>query len=1065
MTDLVIRKPLSAWNAELKLDWNKVFSTVAKTALKVASAKFDEALDEATGLLEAVGIAEKAGKPEVLAWLLINRALARAVLALLVEARERHPDMAFKVEGDGAAVFDVQRLMDDEFTVGRDFLNRPENLDVLVRAKPVLREWFVGLGLGEGEAGALEGRIEALFASAMRDEWLERARDYSVLRGWVATPLDAAVERQEAWDRAISEIKLLPLESVFGEAFSLEDVFVPLRAYIVDPREEDEGRGWRERHGESEPMREPKAQIVWLRDEILRFIKGDDRHDALRVISGGPGSGKSSAAAMLAAELVDQPNFRVLYIPLHRYRLGGVMRDEVARYCKTWLFEFDMDPLDALEDDRVLVIFFDGLDELTSRGKAAQTEANEFAQELRTFLNEENRRQTRVKVIIGGRELVVQSTSDARFREAPVLHLAPFSVDEEFKARFDWQDEARLLELDQRDKWWRKFAAVTDGPDDKLPDGVRNSEQLSSLTAQPLLNYLVAGYLTRRGDESASDISVNEVYRELVNHVYERRWGRTAGGPSARDLVPKVDTADKFFAVLEEIALAVWHAGGRAVRFETVEAYLDNAGLSGLVAEMQTTLEGGVANLLVTFFFRKQRGWRGDESVEFTHKSFQEYLCARRLRRAAEEIAAIAATERRLREALLQWAELTGPALLTREIFDFLIGEVTDSGDPERLRMVSERLCALLSEELVNGFPMEDVKGPCGIRRGASEVERPGEYKSMRDWAERSELALLAALNATCRALNAGVADDMTGTIRARIGVPDRFALHSLLQRLQALEMRDADRIPSRGLANKILAYLDPIIGPWLDVLNKSDNGKPAGGKASHYLVLADLSRADLFRADLIRANLTGAHLFRADLTGADLSGAHLTGADLTRAHLTRAHLTRAHLARAILTRADLTGADLSGADLFRADLIRANLTGAHLTGAILTGAHLFRANLTGADLSGAHLSGADLFRADLTGADLTGADLTGADLFRADLSGAHLTGADLSGAHLTGADLTGANLRGARHIDVARNLADARYLEDAIVDPGVRERLGLPPAAPGNPERDKAETEQEAEE
>ena len=1043
MTDLVIRKRLSAWNAELKLDWNKVFSTVAKTALKVGSAKFDEALDESTGLLEAIGIAEKADKPEVLAWLLINRALARAVLALLVEARERHPDMAFKVEGDGAAVLDVQRLMDDEITVGRDFLNRPENLDVLARAKPVLREWFVGLGLGEGEAGALEGRIEALFAPAMRDEWLERARDYSVLRGWVATPLDAAVERQEAWDRAISEVKGLPLESVFGEAFSLKDVFVPLRAYTIEPTAGEVGRGRRERHGEEAATRKRKARMVWLRDEILRFIEGDDRQGALRVISGGPGSGKSSVARMLAAELVDRPDLRVLYIPLHRYRLSGVMLDEVGHYCRTWLFEFQIDPLDALEDNRVLVIFFDGLDELMSRGKAAQAEANEFAQELRAFLNEQNRKQTRVRAIVGGRELVVQSTLDARFRATPVLHVAPFSVDEGLKERFDWQDDAGLLDLDQRDEWWRKFAAVTERLDDKLPESVRNNTQLSNLTAQPLLNYLVAGYLTRRGDPGVSDISINEVYKELVNHVYERRWGSPEGGPSVVDLVPKVDTPDKFFAILEEIALAVWHAGGRTARIETVEAYLHNAGLSRLLEEMQTTLRGGVTDLLVTFFFRKERDWHGDESVEFTHKSIQEYLCARRLRRGAEEVAEIGAAEPRWRDALVEWAELVGPALLTHEIFHFLTGEVSGSTDSEHLQSTGERLCALYSDQLVNSFPVEDVKGPCGIRRNLEEVNRPSEYKLLRDWAERSELALLAALNVIYWALNADSFDSTTGGIRARIAVPDRFALDGMLQRLQMLEMRMADHLPHQGLVNRVLTHLDPKIGTWRDVSNKNDetssNRSDIDEPATHYLRLADLSSANLVNvnlsgADLAYANLSGANLYVADLASADLSWADLSTADLIEANLAFARL--------------------SGADLDFADLASANLSGANLSSADLLAANLSCADLSGADLSDARLIDADFRDADLSGAILSGADLSstkfvGADLSDADLSSLQLASANLAGADLSGADLTFADFRGARNMDAIRGLHDARNLGEAIFDPGVRKRFGLPPPVP----------------
>ena len=983
MSDLIVRKPLRVWNADLKLDWGKLFGTIAKTALKAASAKFDEALAESTGLLEAFGIAEKADKPEVLAWLLINRALGRAVHALLVEARERHPDLPFKVEGDGAAVLDVQRLLDDEISVGRDLLNRPENLEVLRRAKPVLRDWFADLGLNEAEAGALAGRLDGLFPRMMRDEWREPARDYAVLRHWVETPLDDAVARQEAWDRAASEFTALPLESVFGEAFSLKDVFVPLRAYVVERTDEDEGRGAR---GEIAPARKATARMVWLRDEVLQFITTDDKRDTLRVISGGPGSGKSSVACMLAAELADRPDLRVLYIPLHRYRLGGLMRDEVTRYCGTWLFEFDMDPLEALETDRVLVIFFDGLDELTGRGKAAQTEANEFAQELRTFLNEQNRQQLRVKAIVGGRELVVQSTSEARFRAAPVLHAAPFSLDDELKDRFRWENDKELLDLDQRHDWWHKFATATGRRDGELPDPVQNNEQLSNLTAQPLLNYLVAGFLTRRGDEDASEISVNAVYRELVGHVYERRWGRPEGGPSAADLIPMVDTPDKFFAVIEEIALAVWHAGGRAARLETVEAYLDNAELSGLVREMETTLEGGVANLLVTFFFRKERGWRGDESVEFTHKSFQEYLCARRLHRAAEEVAEIAGNERRWREALQRWAEIAGPALLTREIFDFLTGEVAAGGNPARLRTLGERLCALFSEQLVNGFPMEDVKGPCGIRRAGANLVGPSEFSSMRDWAERSELALLATLNAVYRALNVG--PGAAAGVCARIAVPNRFAFLALLQRLQALEMREADLYPNASLTNKILSHLKPTVGNWQNVLKETDEHSHRTAspqkRMGSYVILADLDSAELAGVDL-----AGATLYAADLPGADL-----------------------------------TGGNLCYVNFYRAELLRADLSSAQLSNASFDQACLRSANFSSANLSGVSF-------------DTT--DLSHSNLFHADL-------------------------RNAKSLDAVHGLHDARNLEHAIFDPGVREKLGLPPASPDNPEHAHTQKPDEAE-
>jgi hypothetical protein len=110
-------------------------------------------------------------------------------------------------------------------------------------------------------------------------------------------------------------------------------------------------------------------------------------------------------------------------------------------------------------------------------------------------------------------------------------------------------------------------------------------------------------------------------------------------------------------------------------------------------------------------------------------------------------------------------------------------------------------------------------------------------------------------------------------------------------------------------------------------------------------------------------------------------SGVFLSQADLSQANLSQANLSRANLSRANLSRADLSQADLSQADLSRANFSQADLVLADLNGVDLRGANLSQADLRGANLSQADLSQANLSRADLRGADLRGADLRGADL------------------------------------------------------------------------------------
>lgn len=92
------------------------------------------------------------------------------------------------------------------------------------------------------------------------------------------------------------------------------------------------------------------------------------------------------------------------------------------------------------------------------------------------------------------------------------------------------------------------------------------------------------------------------------------------------------------------------------------------------------------------------------------------------------------------------------------------------------------------------------------------------------------------------------------------------------------------------------------------------------------------------------------------------------------------------HLARACLNRVMLAEGNLAQANLAAAELIGINLSHANLQGANFIWAKLNGANLAHADLYGANLEGADLSGADLRGANLTGANLSNTCLFEAQL-------------------------------------------------------------------------------
>ncbi|WP_114860363.1 pentapeptide repeat-containing protein [Azospirillum brasilense] len=813
-------------------------------------------------------------------------------------------------------------------------------------------------------------------AAELRDP--SREADYRAMLAEVTrtTLLDGAAQRTLDWQayRArLVEAVHRPLRSLDSEKiprFSLHDLYVPLRASVGEPpapgqRREDD----------------PKIPIRWLDAELDGWIGRADARDTVRVLSGDPGAGKSSACAMLAARLARQGR-RVLLVPLGRLNYRDDAGTALSRFL---LDELGHVALDGIRGDRgpPLVLILDGLDELAKAGQGAQTLLGGFVGNLGHAWSEWNRDGLRVLLLLAGRPGAANAMEPIARADGARLHVLRFRIEDH---RREWFDDKEVARLDQRSEWWKRF-----GRAEGLPVVLKEkSSHLDSLTEQPLLNWLVAQLLTLEGEERAATIDdVHDLYTRLFGHVLTRfhRRGENAP-PEAMDALGR----DDLERMLEEVAVAAWHAGGyRTVPFPVVRKRLGNAGLDGHLDRLTDKRDEALASLLDSFFCRAHAG-QEHRAVEFTHKSFGQFLTARRI---AHEVTAI---HRRLGPdgdrddvlgALRRWLALCGPAVMDRDLLDFLRAEVVCRAKKNAEDAAGWRhtLVRLFDDCVRVGMPL-----PEGSFR-AREAERR---------VRNAEVALLATLDAT---------------VSATLAPSERSII----------------RLEPEGMENSKLAIttLHRLLGPvadWsiarfcLSCLNLTGADLTGADLWGANLTDADLMRANLTDADLMRANLTGADLRGANLTGADLRRANLTDADLTGADLTGADLRGANLRGANLTGADLTGADLTGADLRRANLMRAKLTDANLTGADLTGADLWGANLMRANLTDANLTGADLTDADLTGADLTDADLTDADLMRA----------DLTDANLTDADLTGANLTDAKNLTLARNLPTAPAVHES---------------------------------
>ena len=293
-----------------------------------------------------------------------------------------------------------------------------------------------------------------------------------------------------------------------------------------------------------------------------------NKDDAIRLIRGGPGSGKSSFAKKLAhdvaaAKFADQSStlrdLRVLFLPLQRFRIrdklteavGDAMGDEGSR-------DFSENPLKqknfATEERRVFLIF-DGLDELSKPGDLADEETRLFLTELRAFIERCNTNDCRVLCLVTGRTAVVQAHRDIlRLADNQELEVLPFLItkaDIEKRENSDhpFCDPSSLLCQDQRYLWWEKYAACNAGEPSKLPDALEKEDVLD-LSAEPLLLYLLvlSGY--HRRPDRMQPVNRNEIYASLFEDVANRRH---AGG---KTLASTVELKQDFIETMEIIATA-----------------------------------------------------------------------------------------------------------------------------------------------------------------------------------------------------------------------------------------------------------------------------------------------------------------------------------------------------------------------------------------------------------------------------------------------------------------------------------------------------------------------------
>jgi hypothetical protein len=851
--------------------------------------------------------------PAEAGWRLVYAALVQAITDAAAPLRHQTtirdmPPIEHLMQLGGEAI-DFDRI-----EAPANFLQQPKGLPLLRQMAPVLQGALVHLGMDEARAAERAAALPGLFVAALAATWNRHEAGLGALEKLTRSPFEVAARQERHWAyyRAMLERELL--EPLFAGAFSLRDLYQPLRGY------------WRERVEKQRGEARHIHHVVDLATTFDGWLDSFDARDALRVVTGGPGSGKSSFVKWWAASVLGrQAPVPTLLLPLHKLDTFD-LEAEAGKQAK--LLGFPKNPLDADGGERRLLLILDGLDELDADHKTGREAASALITRVDRLL-ERNRYGHELQVVIAGRELIVSALRGELDREHQVFHVMGYLPR---KPGEDWRDPARLLAHDQRKAWWRRWGELTGEALDDTPDAIARNQQLAELSEQPLLNHLLA--VTRAADPDAlgRQNSINGVYRSMLEHVWRRSWGDERQLPRLGRL-----TQEDFQKLFESIGLAVWqHGGGRSTTLETVAEIARRERLGEQLDVLTKGAESGALDLLTAFYFRREAA--GD-TFELTHKSFGEYFAALRLLRLAETLHRSAQDpEFEAEDGLRRWYRWTHAARITEEILAFVEGELRGLGVDE----ISARrgtLIQLFDRNLRTGMAHLTIDG----------VAAPAHFRQAQQRDAAAELALFTVLGA-CTAVLVEETESLSDVERRAIigwspAWPDREQLlrTSAWDLLRRLEVGTA---------------LDPIVRRHMlgmDLTQQIVRADLAGA----CWIFASAKSANLIEADLSGANVSHANLSQANLSGANLSGANLSHAKLSYANLSDANLFDANLCGTDLCDANLSDADLSGANLTHANLSHANLIDADLFGANLSDANLSRASLGRANLSDANLSGA----------------------------------------------------------------------------------------------------------
>ena len=869
-------KANNEWKVSIELDLKALASTVVKSiALFVKSGVMaavnpfaainpGDGIELASDLFSILKVKKEDAK-EYKAYLLIYSAIRRALhyissnqesilgLSLVGERAARYNATAFEVE-----MKKIINLLDKEeethdFKIEAWFFVRPADLPIVEKVLDLFRSSLEVSGISSLAAQHLAGHFPAVFVQKLNELLSEKREYFQSIQDYFhdSIPYDEFENREDYDDFLCKNWK----QDLSGENFSLSEVYVKLNAFY--PK-------W-----EAEVLSKGEIQkyiVCQVEKQIEKWVQNPKPAYHIMVIKGGPGSGKSTLMRKLAFDLVNAKNHPVYFIPMNHLAVKDNLENTINEFIKTDPATRKLsDPFDTtyFGQKKKPFFIFDGLDELSRAGNEGEDIAHKLLHQIidrLKYLN--NDWKWNIRVLLTGRDLVIDKIQ-AELGEhiGQVLELLPYSIEADDR---DWKnhsflDSEELLQKDLRENWWQNYSNKLGKAENHFPVSIKRSK-INAVSVQPILCYFISKlyFANELTNEVLSD--PNKVYEALFKSHLKRE---IAKGSKSEAL-----SFENYLNLLEILAQTTWQSG--EIRATTGKLFNESLRLYGFEEQFDRFEKGLFKDgegILVSFFTRiLPNHSKGEQLIEFSHKTFGEYLVARRIISEA-----IRTSNFKKKKAKQTWLKLAASEEMTEYIWEFLNREVAlrfENQKDEAIK-IQNALVELFSSMINEGFPLKMV----GNEKSNLDIIRASR---------NAEASLLLTISAFAR-----VSGERSEIAWRDAGHPKR-----VLSRL----MLGAVGLLGRGLfacvfPEKADFYLINLLGAHLEGAHLEG----AHLEGAH-LEGAHLEGAHLKRGNLLGANLLGAHLEGANLLGANLEGAILEDANLENAHLSRANLKNAKI-------------------------------------------------------------------------------------------------------------------------------------------------------------------------